>query len=94
MFHPNISKAGEICVDTLKKAWTRNLGIADVLVVSEALKRCGMLVDRLYLTSLDIAPSPYIQRLSSACSSIPTLSPRSTRKRENFFWKIMKPMRG
>ena len=34
IFHPNISKAGEICVDTLKKAWTRNLGIADVLVVS------------------------------------------------------------
>jgi ubiquitin-protein ligase len=34
MFHPNISKSGEICVDTLKKAWTKNLGIADVLVVS------------------------------------------------------------
>lgn len=34
IFHPNISKSGEICVDTLKKAWTRNLGISDVLVVS------------------------------------------------------------
>lgn len=35
IFHPNISKSGEICVDTLKRAWTRNLGIVDVLVVSQ-----------------------------------------------------------
>lgn len=34
IFHPNISKSGEICVDTLKKAWTRNLGIGEVLLVS------------------------------------------------------------
>lgn len=37
IFHPNISKSGEICVDTLKKAWTRNLGISDVLVTVKCL---------------------------------------------------------
>jgi ubiquitin-protein ligase len=33
IFHPNISKAGEICVDTLKKGWKREYGIEHVLVV-------------------------------------------------------------
>lgn len=34
IFHPNVSKAGEICVDTLKKGWDRKYGIGHVLVVS------------------------------------------------------------
>lgn len=34
IFHPNVSKAGEICVDTLKKGWDRKFGIGHVLVVS------------------------------------------------------------
>ena len=31
IFHPNISKAGEICVNTLKKDWSSDLGIGHVL---------------------------------------------------------------
>lgn len=34
IFHPNVSKAGEICVDTLKKGWKREYGVGHVLVVS------------------------------------------------------------
>lgn len=37
IFHPNISKAGEICVDTLKKGWKREYGIAHVLVTVKCL---------------------------------------------------------
>ena len=33
IFHPNVSKAGEICVDTLKKGWDKKFGIGHVLVV-------------------------------------------------------------
>ncbi|KAJ9122518.1 hypothetical protein QFC22_001947 [Naganishia vaughanmartiniae] len=33
IFHPNISKTGEICVDTLKKGWKREYGIEHVLVM-------------------------------------------------------------
>lgn len=33
IFHPNVSKSGEICVDTLKKAWKREYGVGHVLVV-------------------------------------------------------------
>jgi hypothetical protein len=33
IFHPNVSKAGEICVDTLKKGWKREYGVGHVLVV-------------------------------------------------------------
>ena len=31
IFHPNISKTGEICVNTLKKDWKHDLGIGHVL---------------------------------------------------------------
>ena len=31
IFHPNISKAGESCVNTLKKDWSSDLGIGHVL---------------------------------------------------------------
>lgn len=34
IFHPNVSKAGEICVDTLKKGWDKKYGVGHVLVVS------------------------------------------------------------
>ena len=33
IFHPNISKSGEICVNTLKKDWRKDLGIGHVLQV-------------------------------------------------------------
>lgn len=37
IFHPNISKAGEICVNTLKKDWSPTLGIGHVLQVVRCL---------------------------------------------------------
>jgi len=37
IFHPNISKSGEICVNTLKKDWQANLGIGHVLQVVRCL---------------------------------------------------------
>jgi len=37
IFHPNISKAGEICVNTLKKDWSPSLGIGHVLQVVRCL---------------------------------------------------------
>lgn len=33
IFHPNISKTGEICVDTLKKGWKKEYGVGHVLIV-------------------------------------------------------------
>ena len=37
IYHPNISKAGEICVNTLKKDWQPSLGIGHVLQVVRCL---------------------------------------------------------
>lgn len=37
IFHPNISKTGEICVNTLKKDWRSDLGIGHVLQVIRCL---------------------------------------------------------
>jgi len=37
IFHPNISKSGEICVNTLKKDWKPNLGLRHVLLVIRCL---------------------------------------------------------
>jgi ubiquitin-conjugating enzyme E2 S len=37
IFHPNISKTGEICVNTLKKDWKNDLGIGHVLQVVRCL---------------------------------------------------------
>ena len=34
IFHPNVAKNGEICVNTLKKDWKAELGIKHVLLVS------------------------------------------------------------
>eukprot|EP01132_Coremiostelium_polycephalum_P002802 gene2802-3483_t len=33
IFHPNVSKKGEICVNTLKKDWSEDLGIKHILLV-------------------------------------------------------------
>jgi len=37
IFHPNVSKSGEICVNTLKKDWKREYGIAHILVTIKCL---------------------------------------------------------
>jgi ubiquitin-protein ligase len=37
IFHPNVSKAGEICVNTLKKDWKPEYGISHVLTVIKCL---------------------------------------------------------
>lgn len=37
IFHPNVSKSGEICVNTLKKDWNASLGISHVLTVIRCL---------------------------------------------------------
>lgn len=34
LFHPNVASNGEICVNTLKKDWTADLGIKHLLLVS------------------------------------------------------------
>lgn len=36
-FHPNISEAGDICVNVLKRDWKPDLGIRHVLLVGELL---------------------------------------------------------
>ena len=33
IFHPNVAKNGEICVNTLKKDWRSDLGIKHILLV-------------------------------------------------------------
>ncbi|OBZ74806.1 Ubiquitin-conjugating enzyme E2 S [Grifola frondosa] len=37
IFHPNVSSAGEICVNTLKKDWKASYGIAHILVTVKCL---------------------------------------------------------
>ncbi|KAK8858718.1 hypothetical protein IAR55_002947 [Kwoniella newhampshirensis] len=37
IFHPNFSKSGEICVDTLKKGWKKEYGVGHVLVTIKCL---------------------------------------------------------
>lgn len=37
IFHPNVSKNGEICVNTLKKDWKADLGIKHVLITVKCL---------------------------------------------------------
>jgi ubiquitin-conjugating enzyme E2 S len=37
IFHPNVSNAGEICVNTLKKDWKSNMGIKHILLVIKCL---------------------------------------------------------
>ncbi|EOD16734.1 hypothetical protein EMIHUDRAFT_370211 [Emiliania huxleyi CCMP1516] len=37
IYHPNISKAGEICVNTLKRDWKQDVGVGHVLQVVRCL---------------------------------------------------------
>ena len=37
IFHPNVSKAGDICVNTLKKDWNEKLGLKHVLLTIRCL---------------------------------------------------------
>jgi len=37
IFHPNVSSAGEICVNTLKKDWQSSFGIGHILVTVKCL---------------------------------------------------------
>ena len=37
IFHPNVSNAGEICVNTLKKDWKSSYGIGHILVTIKCL---------------------------------------------------------
>eukprot|EP01079_Euglenida_sp_SAG-EU17-18_P008685 gene8685-1556_t len=37
IFHPNVSNKGEICVNTLKRDWQKDLGIKHVLTVIRCL---------------------------------------------------------
>ena len=41
IFHPNVSKAGEICVNVLKKDWTAEMGLKHVLLV---VRSCTLLL--------------------------------------------------
>ncbi|RUP44581.1 ubiquitin-conjugating enzyme/RWD-like protein, partial [Jimgerdemannia flammicorona] len=37
IFHPNVSKTGEVCVNTLKKDWKKDLGLAHILLTIKCL---------------------------------------------------------
>jgi ubiquitin-conjugating enzyme E2 S len=37
IFHPNVSKSGDICVNTLKKDWNEKLGLRHVLLTIRCL---------------------------------------------------------
>jgi ubiquitin-conjugating enzyme E2 S len=37
IFHPNVSSAGEICVNTLKKDWKSSYGIGHILITIKCL---------------------------------------------------------
>ena len=61
IFHPNISKTGEICVDTLKKGWKRDYGIGHVLVVRSSYpphNRLNLILLSQTIKCLLIVPNP------------------------------------
>ena len=37
IFHPNVSKPGEICVNVLKRDWKPDMGLRHVLVIVRCL---------------------------------------------------------
>lgn len=78
IFHPNVSKQGEICVDTLKKGWTPETGISHILSVSahEVVKPRPVSDHKL----------PFC-RSSGACSLRRTPSRLSTRRPVSSFWR-------
>ena len=41
IYHPNVSSAGEICVNTLKRDWKSDLGLCHVLKVAPRFIRTG-----------------------------------------------------
>jgi len=57
IFHPNVASNGEICVNTLKKDWSSDLGIKHVLLVSGSVPSTShlppLLVLPLYRKPLD-----------------------------------------
>lgn len=40
IFHPNVSRSGEICVNTLKKDWKEDLGLKHILLVNTKKQSC------------------------------------------------------
>ena len=38
IFHPNVSKTGEICVNTLKKDWKSDCKLSHILMVKESMR--------------------------------------------------------
>ena len=69
IYHPNISKAGEICVNTLKKDWQSNLGIGHVLQVHMRVRSHDS-SPRLLLTprSLALSRPPLLSSLRSCAA--------------------------
>ena len=65
IFHPNMSKSGEICVDTLKKGWKKEYGVGHVLVVRQA--RCPLASFPAISWKAGIAELMSIRRPSNAC---------------------------
>lgn len=41
IFHPNVSKSGEICVNVLKRDWKADLGLRHVLVIIRLVAACS-----------------------------------------------------
>ena len=39
IFHPNVSKAGEICVNVLKRDWKADLGLRHILVIIRSARQ-------------------------------------------------------
>lgn len=52
IFHPNIAKNGEICVNTLKKDWKPTLGLRHVLLVSSFSRPNISFVENLFLSCI------------------------------------------
>ncbi|KAJ9106843.1 hypothetical protein QFC19_002971 [Naganishia cerealis] len=91
IFHPNISKTGEICVDTLKKGWKREYGIEHVLVTIKCLlivpnpesaldEEAGKLLLEDYQEYYKTPPSEFLDILdaSSAAATTSTLTKSSS----------------
>jgi ubiquitin-conjugating enzyme E2 S len=57
VFHPNVSEAGEICVNVLKKDWKPELGIRHVLLVGAAPPLLSPVLQRSCSVGADILPS-------------------------------------
>lgn len=58
IFHPNISKTGEICVDTLKKGWKKEYGVGHVLIVCVHAATLHFLLYSLWLAQLNLLYLP------------------------------------